>query len=65
MGKVNPHSIWPGNQTEFFEFLQLGGLKAWNFKNQQAWLWESPEGDRKLVPRLEETARQRAHRDPA
>ena len=34
--------------AKFHEFLQPVSHKAWNFKNQRAWLWESPDGDRKL-----------------
>lgn len=36
--------------AEFREFLQPKGLKAWNFKNQWARFWESPEANRRLSP---------------
>ena len=29
--------------ADFREFLQPAGLKAWSFKGQCAWLWESVE----------------------
>ena len=35
-------------EAELHDFLQTEGLKAWNFKNQQAPLWDSPEVFRKL-----------------
>ena len=36
--------------VKFQEFLQPVILKAWNFKNQQAQLWEIPEDNRKRSP---------------
>ena len=46
--KSSNHLALKARGAEFHEFLQPAGLKAWNFKNQQAWFWESLESDRKL-----------------
>ena len=51
--------------AEFYKFLQPVRLKAWNFKNPQAQLWESPKGIRKGVPALKKTTRPIAHTDAA
>lgn len=48
-------------QAELCTFLQSAGLKAWNFKNQPAWLWESPEVLGSWVPALTGTGGQTAH----
>ena len=34
---------WKVSGPEFHEFLQPVGLKAWSFKGQCAWLWETSE----------------------
>ena len=41
------------------EFLEEVGLKSWNFKNQQAQLWESWEGEWKLSPHPKKIAQKR------